>query len=247
MATVLLCSQWVPQLGSVAGGGLAKELQQNCTPPSLTSKPGAVNDLVVDGELASAIVDDHDPDASPAVGKGIAELAPEGALVDHGQGLDDVAGLGHCDDATLVDVEHAVLLEHGAEHGLDVDRRRRVAHEAGLLVELLGEEVDAQVAVLAGLGRRGDADDLAGTALEHDEVADADVVARNGHGAGRDAAGALDEADALAATTFFATFDADLLVVVVSTVNGVHDAVGGTLYAAAEGVVAALVVVVAHL
>lgn len=48
---------------------------------------------------------------------------------------------------------------------------------ARLLVQLLGEEVDAEVAVLAGSGGARDADDLAWVALEHQDVADANVVA----------------------------------------------------------------------
>jgi hypothetical protein len=51
-------------------------------------------------------------------------------------------------------------------------------------MKLLGEEIDTKVAVLAG-GRGGrDADDLAGAALEHQEVTQADVVAGDGDGVG---------------------------------------------------------------
>jgi hypothetical protein len=49
-------------------------------------------------------------------------------------------------------------------------------------MQLLGEEVDTQVSVLAGGGRGGNADDLARTALKHQDIADADVVSRNGDG-----------------------------------------------------------------
>lgn len=51
-------------------------------------------------------------------------------------------------------------------------------------MELLGEEVHAKVAVLAGLRRGGDADDLARAALKDQEVANADVVARDGDSVG---------------------------------------------------------------
>jgi hypothetical protein len=57
-----------------------------------------------------------------------------------------------------------------------------VRDNACILVELLGEEVDAEVAVLPGLGGRGDADDLAWSALEVEDVSGADVVAWNGDG-----------------------------------------------------------------
>lgn len=52
-------------------------------------------------------------------------------------------------------------------------------------MELLGEQVHTQVAVLTGLGGGGDADDLARTALKDQEIANADVVAGDGDGVGR--------------------------------------------------------------
>jgi len=51
-------------------------------------------------------------------------------------------------------------------------------------MELLGEEIHTQVAVLAGLRRGGDADHLARTTLEDQKISDADVVARDGNGIG---------------------------------------------------------------
>jgi hypothetical protein len=44
-------------------------------------------------------------------------------------------------------------------------------------MELLGEEIDTEVAVLARLRGSGDADDLARAALKDQEIANADVVA----------------------------------------------------------------------
>lgn len=52
---------------------------------------------------------------------------------------------------------------------------------------MLGEKVDTQVSVLTGGAGGGDADDLAGTALQHQEIAGADVVAGDGDGAWGDA------------------------------------------------------------
>ena len=89
-------------------------------------------------------------------------------------------GRGHT--SAILEVEDTVLLEDRAEHGLDDDARAGVRDERRLLVQLLGEEVDAQVAVLAGRGRSRDADDLAGTALQDQQVADADVVGWDGDG-----------------------------------------------------------------
>jgi hypothetical protein len=157
-----------------------------------------VDDLHVDGKLATAIVDDHDADRAATVGKGVVEVAPEATLVDDGEALLDITRLGHSNDvAVLADVENAVLLEDGTEHVLDNDGWRGVGDEAALLVKGLGEEVDTEVAVLASLGAGGDADDLAGTALEDEEVADADVVAWDGDGVGSSTT--LDETDGFAA------------------------------------------------
>jgi len=43
------------------------------------------------------------------------------------------------------------LLEDWTKHVLHHDRRARVADEAGLLVKLLGEQVNTEVAVLTSL------------------------------------------------------------------------------------------------
>lgn len=119
-------------------------------------------------------------------------------------------------------------------------------------MKLLGEKVDSKVAVLARLSRRRDTDDLARTTLEDQEIADADVVARNGDGVGCNTT--LDEANALTHTiadasraTVFLTIDDDFLAIgVVVGVEWMHDTIGGALEAATERVVVTLVVVVAH-
>ena len=214
-------------------------------------EPRSVNDLVVNGELATAVVDDQDANATAAVAEDIVEPVPEPALIDDGQALLDVARLGHGHDAAVVaDVEHAILLEDGSEHVLHHDRRRRVRDEARLLVQLLREEIDAEVAVLARLVRDGDADDLARPALEDQEIAEADVVARDRDGVGRTAA--LDDADALAhgpARTRAIEFvvEMHLLTHGAAMMVRVQQAIDAALEALAERVVMAVVVVVTHL
>lgn len=152
-----------------------------------------MNDLVVNSQLTAAIVDDEDTDASAAIGKGFVQSSPQSTLVNNGKTLLDITSLGHGNNAAVVTaVEDTVLLEHRAGHVLDDDRGSRVGNEARLLVELLAEEIDTQVAVLAGLSGRGDANDLAGTTLEDQDIADTDVMARNGDGVWhRAAAGGL--------------------------------------------------------
>jgi hypothetical protein len=145
----------------------------------------AVGDLHVDGELAAVVAEDQDADGAAARLESLLETGPQVGLLDDGEAGLDVTRLGHGNNIALLDVENAVLLEDGAEHGLDDDARGRVRDEGRLLLELLGEEVDTKVAVLAGGSRGRDADDLAGAALENEEVAEADVVAGDGDGVGR--------------------------------------------------------------
>lgn len=138
---------------------------------------GAVDDLHLNSELTAAIVENEDTDAAAARLESLLETRPQVGLVNDAQALLDITGLGHGSDVAVSHVEDTVLLEDGAEHGLDNNAGGGVGNEGRLLVQLLGEEVNTEVAVLAG-GRRGrDADDLARSALEHQEVTQTDVVA----------------------------------------------------------------------
>jgi len=51
-------------------------------------------------------------------------------------------------------------------------------------MQLLGEEINTQVSVLASGSGGGNSDDLAGTTLKDQEIAEADVVAWDGDGVG---------------------------------------------------------------
>ena len=151
-----------------------------------------MDDLVVDGQLTALVVDDKDADAATAVVEALGEASKEAGLVKDREALLDVTSLGHGDDvAVITDVKDTVLLEDRAEHVLDDDRWAGVADEGRLLVQLLGEEVNTEVAVLASLSRGGDADDLARTALQDQQVADPDVVAGDGDGVGNHGAGGV--------------------------------------------------------
>jgi hypothetical protein len=145
-----------------------------------------VDDLVVDSHLLTFVRDNKDTDATAAIVERLCEAVEEAALVEDGEALLDITSLGHGDNtAILADVKNAVLLEDRAEHVLDNDGWGRVGDERGLFMELLGEEVNTEVTVLASLGGGSDADDLARAALQDQEIADADVVARDGDGVGR--------------------------------------------------------------
>lgn len=203
-----------------------------------------MDDLVVDDELTATVVDDKGTDRATAVREGIADALEQVALSDDRETLLDITALGHGDETVVVtDVQDAVGLEDGAEHGLDNHGRTGVGDEAGLLLQLAGEEVDTEVAVLAGLGGDRDTDDLARTALEDQDVADPDEVAGDGDSlaSGATVAG-LDHTDVL--TGADVVLAGVRLLVVVG--EGVHDTVGSALNAAAERVVLAVVVVVTH-
>lgn len=233
--------------------------------PVMDLQAGSVDHLVVHHQLATTIVDDQGANAATAILERLTDAAEEVTLGHDGQTLLDVTGLGHGDDAAIVtQVQDAVGLVDGAEHGLDHNGRRGVGDEAGLLVQLAGEEVDTQVAVLAGLGGDGDTDHLAGTALEDQDVADAHEVAGDGHGLGGGAAAStgLDNAHILTntvpETNWSAIVSSDdniltvvvimmVMVMVVMVMERVHDAVGSAFHTTTEGVVVTVVVVVAHL
>lgn len=215
-------------------------------PEKKNLQTGAVDDLVVDDELTATVVDDEGTDGTTAVSEGIADALEEVALGDDRETLLDITALGHGDEAVIItEVQDAVGLEDGAEHGLDNHRGRGVGDEAGLLLQLAGEEVDTEVTVLASLGGDRDADHLARAALKDQDVADADEVAGDGHGLASGAAVAgLDDADVLTGSRDLTGVRVRLLMLGVG--EGVHDTVGGALNATAEGVVLAFVVVVTH-
>jgi hypothetical protein len=203
----------------------------------------AVENLHVDSKLLAIVVEDKDADAATARLESLAEAAVEVGLVDKGKTLLNVTGLGHGDNVTVGHVQNTVLLEDGAKHGLHDNAGGRVGDEGGLLVQLLGEQVDTEVAVLASGRRGGDADHLARTTLEHQEVAQADVVAGDGDGVGEVSLARVTGARTRSSRL---PVDVNVNVVVVLMATGVHDAVRELVNALAEGVVLAVVVVVTH-
>jgi hypothetical protein len=104
-------------------------------------------------------------------------------------------------------------------------------------MQLLGEEVHAQVSVLASRWGGSDADDLARTALEDQQVADSDVVGWDGNGVGR--VGGDDGARSrLGATASNGNINL-LTIMVVVMVAATDDAFSGTVETVSERVVVA--------
>lgn len=212
-----------------------------------------MNDLVVDSKLTTSIVDHQHADTAAAIRKGFIESGPQTALVNDRKTLLDISGFSHSHNtAVITNIEDTVLLEDGTEHVLDNDRGRRVGHEARLLVKLLGEEINSKVAMLTGLSRCGDTNDLARSALKDQQIANADVVAGD-----RDsvwANGAVDEADALTDTftnpsgtaVFFINDYLLTLMAMVVRMERMKNTICGFLNAVTEGVVATIIIVVTH-
>lgn len=232
---------------------LAKRISSQSTP---------MNNLVIDRQFRPAIIHHQSPDTAPPVTESATDLSKQTPLFNDRQVGFDVPSLGDGSQVAVVaDVKDAVLFEDGTEHGLDDDGGGGVGDERLIFVQLAGEEVDPEVAVLAGLWRGADADDLAGSALQDDEVAGADEVAGDRHRVGRatstTASGAtLHVTDSLADAFAWsmATFLLDdhflpvvVITMTVTTTQRVQDTIGSTLDSAAEGVVATFVVVVTHI
>jgi hypothetical protein len=205
-----------------------------------------VDDLHVDSELLAVVVEDKDAEAATTGLKGARETAREVGLVNDGETLLDVTGLSHGNDVAALEVQDTVLLEDRAEHGLDDDAGGRVGDERGLLVQLLGEEVNTEVAVLAGGRGGGDADDLAGTALEDQEVTKTDVVARDGDGVGDIGVAGVTGTGTRSRSRSGVIVDVHVDVVVVLMACGVSNAVSQLVDSLAEGVVVTVLVVVTH-
>lgn len=197
-----------------------------------------MDDLHVDGELTAVVVEDKDANTATARVEGAGQAGIQVALLADGQVLLDVTGLGHGDDTAGLDVQDTVLLHDGTEHGLNDDAGGGVGDVGGLLVHLLGEDVDTEVTVLAGGGRGRDADDLAGAALEHQVVANVDVVARDGDGVGDVRGSGLARGSTAGRATRDLNVDVDVNVAAVM-VDGVGKLVSQLVDALAEGVVVA--------
>lgn len=148
-----------------------------------------MDDLHVNGKLTATVVKDEDANGATARLESAVEARVKVGLVNDRETLLDIASLSHGNDLTLLHVEDTVLLEDRAEHGLNDNTGGRVGDERGLLVKLLGEEVDTKVAVLTGSRGGRDADDLAGAALEHQEITQTDVVAWDADGVGNAVSG----------------------------------------------------------
>lgn len=147
---------------------------------------GEMHGLVVDCKFLALVGDDQHSHGARTLAVRLAELVEEVALVDDLETLLDLTGLGHGDELAIVtDVDETVLLEDGAEERVEDHGGRRVRDHARLLMQLLGEEVNTKITVLASLSRGGDADDLAGALLKDHKVANADVVARDSEGGSR--------------------------------------------------------------
>lgn len=199
-----------------------------------------MDDLHINSKLATVVVQDDDADGAAAGLEGLVETVPEVGLVDDWEGLLDVASLSHSHNVTIMKIQDTVLLENRAQHSLNNHTWGWAANEAALLMQLLGEQVNTQEAVLAGSLRGGDLDDLAWTALENHNVANADVVGWDRDRVGD--AGWAGRAARAGAGGRRRDVDVDL-----RALGAVDYAVGGAVETGAERVVVTILIIVTHL
>lgn len=123
-------------------------------------------------------------------------------------------------------------------------------------MQLTGEEIDTEIAKLTRLGRSRDADDLARTTLQDDQISNANEVARDGDGVGRESSARLNEANVLphavadAGWTRLVGLDNHFLLVIMMVmvvVEWVKNAISCAFDTAAEAVVITIVVVISHI
>lgn len=220
-----------------------------------------MNDLHIHHDLPPTVIDDQDSHTASTLSKCTLNPSEQSSLINHRQSLLDIARLRHRNNQSILpDVQDAVLLEHRSQHRLDNHTWRWVADETALLMQLPREEVDTEVSVLTCLAAHADTNDLRRSALEQQDVPNADEMALDGHALAAEpwlhVADLLDRAiththwpcttgAAVAlGNHHFVSLDS---VAMVAVREWVQDAVCSTLDAAAERVVLSFIVVVTHL
>jgi len=143
-----------------------------------------VDDLHVNSQLAALVIDDQDTNGTATIGEGFREAGPEVGLVNDGDVLLDISGLSHGNDRASLKIKNSVLSEDWAEHSLQDNTWGWVGDDSGLFPQLLGEEINTQVAVLTGGRGGGDLDQLTRTSLKDENITQADEVGRNGDSVG---------------------------------------------------------------
>lgn len=147
-----------------------------------------MDNLHVDSELAAVVIENKDADGATAALECIVKTSPKVGLVNNWKRLLHITGLGHGDNSAVLEVKDSVLLEDWAQYGLHNNRWRWAGDERGVLVQLLGEEVNTKEAVLASGWGGSDLDHLGSTSLENHDIANAHVVGWDGDGVGNAAA-----------------------------------------------------------
>lgn len=147
--------------------------------------------LEVNNELLVTIADDKDTDGTRGSDVGLVDLLGKTTLGNNGDSRLDLTAVGDSDQgAVLTSVDDLVLLEGWGHHVVEDNGWGWVGDNTVLLDQLVGEEVNTEISVLASGRGGGDADDLARALLEDDQVTDTDVVAWDGEvgagGAGSD-------------------------------------------------------------
>lgn len=110
----------------------------------------AMNDLHVNDQLATLVIEDQGTNGTTTITESIRDAGPEVRLVNDRDALLDITALSHGDDRASLEIENSVLSEDWAKHSLQDNTWAWVGDDGRLLSQLLCEEVNTQVAVLAG-------------------------------------------------------------------------------------------------
>lgn len=136
--------------------------------------------------------------------------------------------------SSVLHIKDTILLEDRTKHGLDDDAGAWVGDVGRLFVQLLGEEVNTQVSVLASRGGGGDADDLARAALKDQQIADADVMGRDGNSVGWVG---REDGTRCSIGTAAVNFNINLLPIMVVVTGSSNDALSCTVESMSERVI----------
>lgn len=112
-----------------------------------------MNSLVIHCELSALIGNNQYTNRARSTTKGLLQTRPEMSLINNLESLLDFPSLRHCNElAVLSDINEPVLFENRAKKGVKDNGRRGMGNHTWLLVELLGEQINTKVTVLASLG-----------------------------------------------------------------------------------------------
>ena len=99
-------------------------------PSSGPLQPRPMNDLVVNNQLSSTIIDDQCSGTASSISKRVLDPIEQTIVINDRQALLHISSLSHADNAAVItDVQDAVLFEHRTQHALHIHAWRGVGVE----------------------------------------------------------------------------------------------------------------------